>query len=87
MNTKAIFLFDDIFFLAQAVTVGLTAGHTDVSLWYVLKGDSSRPIQYDEGEFNGYKWFTYDEILNISIEKLDKNLHRFVNKLIVKLDK
>ncbi len=87
LNTKAIFLFDDIFFLAQAVTVGLTAGHTDVSLWYVLKGDSSRPIQYDEGEFNGYKWFTYDEILNISIEKLDKNLHRFVNKLIVKLDK
>ena len=82
LNTQAEFLYDGIFFLTQAATVGLTAGHTDVSLWYVLKGDSNTPLQYDLGEFNGYKWFTPEEILDTPIEKLDPHLHRFVNKWI-----
>ena len=80
LNTEAIFLYDGIFFLTQAVTVGLTAGHTDVSLWYVLQGDSNVPLQYDPGEFNGYKWFGYDETLKMPIEKFDPHLHRFVYK-------
>jgi len=80
LNTQADFLYDGIFFLTQAVTVGLTAGHTDVSLWYVLQGDSNTPLQYDSGEFNGYKWFSPEEILEIPIEKLDPHLHRFVKK-------
>ncbi len=82
LNTQAEFLYDGIFFLTQAVTVGLTAGHTDVSLWYVLKGDSNVTLQYDPGEFNGYKWFSPLEIIDTPIEKLDPHLHRFVKKWI-----
>ncbi|MBP6942476.1 MAG: NUDIX domain-containing protein [Candidatus Buchananbacteria bacterium] len=82
LNIQADFLYDGIFFLTQAVTVNLTAGHTDVSLWYVLKADSNAPLQYDPGEFNGYKWFSPEEILETPIEKLDPHLHRFVKKWI-----
>ena len=80
LNIQADFLYNDIFFLTQSVTVGLTAGHTDVSFWYVLKCDSQTPLQYDEEEFKGYKWFGYNEILETPIEKIEPNLHRFVKK-------
>lgn len=81
LNIEAVFLYDGIFFLTQAVTVGLTAGHTDVSLWYVLRGNANKSLQYDAEEFNGYKWFGFNEILKMPIEKLDPHLHRFVKKV------
>jgi 8-oxo-dGTP diphosphatase len=68
-------------FITQTVTVGKTAGHTDVSLWYMLKADSAKEIKYDPGEFNGYKWFDYEEILNTDISKFDPHMHRFAKKL------
>lgn len=82
LNIPANFLLEEPFFLTETVTVGLTAGHTDVSLWYILKGDSTKPLQYDPKEFNGYKWFGYDEILQMPIEKFDPHLHRFVRKWV-----
>ncbi|TSA44942.1 NUDIX domain-containing protein [bacterium] len=73
------------FFVSQVATVGLTAGHVDVDLWYIFEGDSSKPIndQSEEfmREFSGYQWLTFDEILSMPIKKLDFNLHRFVKKL------
>ena len=39
LNVTADFWSPHPLFLTSTVTVGLTAGHTDVSLWYVLKGD------------------------------------------------
>jgi 8-oxo-dGTP pyrophosphatase MutT (NUDIX family) len=72
-------------FLSQTETVGITAGHTDVSLWYVFKGDSSAKIddQNEEfkREFSGYSWLSLDAILSTPIEKFDANMHRFVEKL------
>jgi hypothetical protein len=56
-------------------------------LWYVLKGNSEIPLQYDPGEFNGYKWFGYDEVLDMPIEKLDPHLHRFVKKWVLAQNK
>ncbi|MDD5589599.1 MAG: NUDIX hydrolase [Candidatus Portnoybacteria bacterium] len=82
LNTDARFISEQPLFLSQAITVGLTAGHTDVSFWYGLEGDSDVPLQYDPKEFNGYKWFDYKEILGMPIEKLDPHLHRFVKKWI-----
>ncbi len=82
LNTEAVFLHNGIFFLTQALTVGLTAGHTDVSLWYVIKGNADAVIKYDSAEFRGYKWFSPEEILVMPIEKLDPHLHRFVQKWI-----
>ncbi|MFA6193632.1 MAG: NUDIX domain-containing protein [Parcubacteria group bacterium] len=73
------------FFISQVKTVGLTAGHIDVDLWYIFEGDSTRPIndQAEEfvREFAGYQWLALDEILSMPLEKFDPNMHRFVKKL------
>lgn len=81
LNMQADFLSTNPLFITQTLTVGKTPGHTDVSLWYVLKADSTKEIIYDPGEFNGYKWFDYDEILNTDISKFDPHMHRFTKKL------
>lgn len=80
LNMPADFIHDVPLFLTQTVTVGKTAGHTDVSLWYVLRADSEKEIMYDSGEFNGYRWFPYEEILATNIEKFDPHMHRFTMK-------
>jgi 8-oxo-dGTP pyrophosphatase MutT (NUDIX family) len=59
-------------------TVGLTAGHTDVSLWYVVRASRSQPITFDEQEFNTVRWFRFDEI---PFERSDPHMKRFVEKL------
>lgn len=73
------------FFISIVETVGKTAGHTDVDLWYLLKGDSNKRLndktEEFKREFGDYSWYGFDEILSMPIEKFDPNLHRFVNKL------
>lgn len=85
LNITADFLYSEPVFLTETVTVGETAGHTDISFWYVLKGDSKKEIIYDTEEFNGYKWFDYEEILNTDISKFDPHMHRFTNKLFTQI--
>jgi 8-oxo-dGTP diphosphatase len=58
--------------------VGGCIGHTDVSLWYLLRGDSTRAIEFDRGEFSGVRWFGFDEI---PFERSDPHIRRFVAKL------
>jgi 8-oxo-dGTP diphosphatase len=53
-------------------------GHTDVSLWYLLRGDSSRAIEFDRAEFHGVRWFGFDEI---PLERSDPHMRRFMEKL------
>jgi 8-oxo-dGTP pyrophosphatase MutT (NUDIX family) len=62
-------------------TVGLTAGHVDVSLWYVLKVDRSQSIQVDEQEFAAVKWFGYSDV---PLHRSDPHLGRFLAKLSAK---
>lgn len=83
LNLKADFVSPVPFFITQAVTVGKTAGHTDVSLWYLLRGDSSQPVNYEQGEFNGYKWFKFKEILEEESKIFDPHMQRFTKKLLV----
>jgi 8-oxo-dGTP pyrophosphatase MutT (NUDIX family) len=78
------------FFVSVVETVGITAGHIDVDLWYIFEGNSNLKIN-DEAEefkreFNGYYWLGFDEILAMPIKGLDANMHRFVNKLKLFLD-
>ena len=82
LNFTADFLSNEPFFLTQTITTGKTAGHTDISLWYVLNADSFKELNYDPEEFNGYKWFDYGEILNTDISKFDPHMHRFIKKLL-----
>lgn len=82
LNLLADFISDNPFFITQTVTVNIGAGHTDVSLWYLLNGNSEEEISYDKNEFNGYKWFDYSEILKTDVSRLDPHMHRFVEKLL-----
>ncbi|MES2408959.1 MAG: NUDIX domain-containing protein [Patescibacteria group bacterium] len=85
LNVDADFITTTPLFLTEDITVGKTAGHTDVSLWYILKGNSENQIMYDSREFNDYKWFDFEEVLNTDISKFNKNTHRFMRKLLENL--
>jgi 8-oxo-dGTP diphosphatase len=65
-------------FLTSTVTTGLMAGHTDVSLWYVLKGNHKSDYCFDKTEFNGIRWFDFDDI---PYPRTDPHMHRFLKKL------
>ena len=59
-------------------TVGLTAGHTDVSLWYVVHADFHQTMKFDEGEFNAIQWFKFEDV---PLERSDPHMRRFLSKL------
>lgn len=82
LNVTADFWEQDPLFLTSTLTVGLTAGHTDVSLWYVLKGDSNKVYEFDKEEFNEIGWFHLNEV---PYEKSDPHIGRFIQKLKGKL--
>ena len=77
LGLEASFLIEGPLFLTVTETVGLTAGHTDVSLWYVLRGDRSRPLAFDRAEFHDARWF---EASDIPFERSDPEMRRFVEK-------
>jgi 8-oxo-dGTP diphosphatase len=60
------------------MTVGLTAGHVDVSLWYVVTADWNQRIQFDEEEFAAIRWFRYSDV---PLERSDPHLGRFLAKM------
>jgi len=78
LNLAAEFVRDYPLFITVTRTVGRDGGHTDVSLWYLLRGDSSRAIEFDRGEFHGVQWFSLDEI---PFERSDPHMRRFVEKM------
>lgn len=83
LGLPASFLLPGPLFLTVTETVGATAGHTDVSLWYVVRADS-RPagisqLAGDEGEFHDVRWFPFDELPH---PRTDPHLQRCVDKLV-----
>jgi len=84
LGQKAVFLRgnDKPFFATVTQTVGLTAGHTDVSLWYVLRGHVHERFNFDRREFNDVAWFSFEEILESSSIIFDPHMHRFTKKLM-----
>ncbi|MGE0631242.1 MAG: NUDIX domain-containing protein [Pseudobdellovibrionaceae bacterium] len=78
LNILPVLLFEKPIFITKAVTVGHTAGHTDVSLWYIFKGERKIPLNFDKNEFHSVRWFHFDEI---PLEKSDPNMARFIAKL------
>lgn len=59
-------------------TVGSTPGHTDVTLWYVVKGDRSARVVFDPAECHDAKWFTFAEV---PLDRSDPCLSRFLDKI------
>jgi 8-oxo-dGTP diphosphatase len=82
LGIDARFLFPQPIFLTVTQTVGNTAGHTDVSLWYVLEGDSRHHLEYDRAEFHQVAWFRLDQL---PLERTDPHLGRFAHKLVAAL--
>ncbi len=78
LNLVADFKQPEPLFITATRTVGKDGGHTDVSLWYLLRGDSTRAIDFDRGEFHGVRWFGFDEI---PFERSDPHMRRFVEKV------
>jgi 8-oxo-dGTP diphosphatase len=60
------------------VTVGLSSGHTDVSLWYVVNASKELAMTHDAQEFERIRWFHYSEL---PLARSDPHLTRFVRKL------
>lgn len=77
LGVEADFVFGEPIFLTSTVTTGLTPGHTDVSLWYVIKGNQNQSYHFDPSEFNSIRWFGFDEVPYES----DPHMGRFVEKL------
>lgn len=80
LGTEADFLLESPLFLTLSKTADTRAnkGHTDVSLWYVLRGSSDIHLDFDKSEFKQIRWFGMDEI---PFQKTDPHLQRFLAKL------
>jgi len=61
-------------------TVGLTAGHVDVSIWYAVRASRAAPVVFDRDEFQDARWFPFDEAARL---RSDPHLARFLAKLSV----
>jgi 8-oxo-dGTP pyrophosphatase MutT (NUDIX family) len=64
-------------FLTKTVTVGHSAGHTDISLWFVVQADRAESFTADTSEFDRAKWFSMDALP----PNTDPHLRRFLAKL------
>lgn len=84
LGLEAVFIRsnDKPFFVTVTQTVGLTAGHTDVSLWYLVRGNKHDYISFDQREFNDINWFSFQEILDSSPVIFDPHMQRFTRKLM-----
>ena len=77
LSLESNFLHKTPVFLTSTETVGLTSGHTDVCLWYLLKGNREESYIYDCSEFKSIQWFHLDEI---PYGKTDPEMQRFMRK-------
>lgn len=82
LGIEAHFLFEEPLFLSLTNTVGNVAPHTDVSLWYMLKGCKKNELQFDVNEFHQIRWFTRQDI---PFRQADPHLRRFIDKVIKKV--
>lgn len=82
LHSIAKFISKTPFFITVTKTINIDAGHTDVSLWYLVIGDSSIKYTYNKKEMSGYRWFTSNEILKSKKINYDPHMKRFVKKLL-----
>ncbi|MFD3430266.1 NUDIX domain-containing protein [Nocardia fluminea] len=65
-------------FVTMTSTVGPTAGHVDVSLWVVARGDRAAHYDPHPDEFDGGRWWDLDPH---GLPDTDPHLGRFIRKL------
>ena len=74
----AVFHQDDPVFLTVTQTANDPNPHTDVSLWYLVEGNSQQDYSFDEREFHTIKWF---DINHLPQSQIEPHLHRFMQKI------
>lgn len=74
LNLTAEFFFDEPILL----TVTPVEEHTDVSLWYLIKGDPEALLNYDQEEFLEARWFKTEDV---PFSKADPHMKRFLQKV------
>jgi hypothetical protein len=52
----------------------------------VLRADATRVISYDVEEFAGIRWLAPRQVLAEPSATLDPHLHRFIDKLLARLN-
>lgn len=82
LGIEADFLLENPLFVTISKTTGAETGvgHTDVSIWYVLKAQSQWKLNYDRKEFNQIRWFSINDI---PYQKSDPHMKRFISKLLM----
>lgn len=65
-------------FVTITETVGLSAGHTDVSLWYLVRVPCRQPLNFNADEFASVRWFDQHAL---PLAHSDPHLARFCAKL------
>ena len=80
LGIDAEFILDQPFFLTVTPTTGEKGRHTDVSLWYLVKGNAAKTLEYDAEEFHDIRWFAPDEI---PLAKSDPHMRRLIEKLVL----
>lgn len=78
LGISAEFLCESPLFLSSTTDVDHIPGHTDVSFWYVLKGEVGASYEFDQREFNSIQWFDVSEI---PFKESDPHMERFIQKL------
>lgn len=68
-------------FVTVTVTGGVDRGHTDVSLWFPLRGTCGMGLSGGADEFVDARWWTPREIRAAAPETLDPHYTRFADKL------
>jgi 8-oxo-dGTP pyrophosphatase MutT (NUDIX family) len=68
-------------FLTVTRTVGMDAGHTDVSLWFVLECAQGQAMRPDRGEFHRVRWWTPADVQAADPSRFDPHFLRFLRKL------
>lgn len=68
-------------FLTITGTVGVDAGHTDVSLWFVLAARRDEPLTPDPREFREARWWSPADLRPAEPARFDPHLPRFLTKL------
>jgi 8-oxo-dGTP pyrophosphatase MutT (NUDIX family) len=67
--------------VTRTTTVGRTAGHLDVSLWYPFEVARDRPLAHDAREFSAVRWWAPSAIAHAPGSRFDPELPRFAAKL------
>lgn len=68
-------------FLTATRTVGIDAGHTDVSLWFVIDGHREQPLKLDHNEFREARWWLPSELQAADASQFDPHFMRLLSKV------